>query len=126
MPKGAARVLGYLMICQPESQSADAIAKALKMSAGAVSGAVNALSDLNLLHHSTNPGSRRIYYQIDSTFADRVLQMRLAQVRNALGVINDGLALSGADWRLNGLRILYDDYRQYLASKLISSFRNDP
>jgi len=54
----AGRVLGYLLVCDPERQSIDELAASLRASRSAVAGAVKDLEALGALHRDRVAGER--------------------------------------------------------------------
>jgi DNA-binding MarR family transcriptional regulator len=64
LPRAWGRVLGWLMVCEPDHQSADDLAAVLHMSSGGISAATRALIRLGYVERLTKRGDRRIYYRI--------------------------------------------------------------
>jgi DNA-binding transcriptional regulator GbsR (MarR family) len=58
------RVLGWLLVCEPEFQSAEDIAKVLHASRGSISMATRTLVRSGMVERRTFRGDRRTYYQI--------------------------------------------------------------
>ncbi len=80
----AGRILGWLMICEPDHQSSSDLVAALDVSTGSVSIQVRQLERLNLVERTTFPGDRASYYRlpdrawsrlVDSEL-DRMIEMR--------------------------------------------------
>ena len=63
-PRVWGRVLGWLLVCQPESQSAEDLATALHASRGSISMATLALIRADMIERQTLRGDRRTYYRI--------------------------------------------------------------
>ena len=63
-PRVWGRVLGWLLICQPDSQSAEALAAALHASRGSISMATQALVRAGMVERQTLRGNRRTHYRI--------------------------------------------------------------
>lgn len=92
--RSAGRILGWLMICEPEYQSAAELVDRLGMSTGSVSTQVRLLERIGLLERITFPGDRASYYHLpDGAWPklmeaelDRITQMRTL-ARSAAGVI---------------------------------------
>jgi DNA-binding transcriptional regulator GbsR (MarR family) len=63
-PRIWGRVLGWLLVCQPDIQSAEELATALHASRGSVSMATQALIRTGMVERQTVRGDRRTYYRI--------------------------------------------------------------
>jgi len=63
-PRVWGRVLGWLLVCQPTTQSADDLAAALHASRGSISMATQALIRAGMVERQTLRGDRRTYYRI--------------------------------------------------------------
>jgi DNA-binding transcriptional regulator GbsR (MarR family) len=63
-PRVWGRVLGWLLVCQPTTQSADDLASALHASRGSISMATQALIRAGMVERQTLRGDRRTYYRI--------------------------------------------------------------
>lgn len=63
-PRVWGRVLGWLLVCQPDVQSADDLALALHASKGSISMATQALTRSGMVERQTVRGDRRTYYRI--------------------------------------------------------------
>jgi DNA-binding transcriptional regulator GbsR (MarR family) len=58
----AGRMWGWLLICEPQEQTAAQIAEALHASRGAISGTARLLATSGLIRRTTRPGDRREYF----------------------------------------------------------------
>jgi DNA-binding transcriptional regulator GbsR (MarR family) len=56
------RMWGWLLICEPQEQTAAQIAEALHASRGAISGTARLLATSGMIRRSTRPGDRREYF----------------------------------------------------------------
>lgn len=63
-PRVWGRVLGWLLVCEPDAQSADDFAIVLHASRGSISTATRALVRAGLVERQTIRGDRRTYYRI--------------------------------------------------------------
>lgn len=106
-PKSIAQVLGYLLICQPDQQSADDIKRALQLSTGAVSNALHALCSTKLVVTTRHPGSRRFYYHLDPQGWQRTFDRALQAITAGKEIANAGLELDADNQRLQGMYRLY-------------------
>lgn len=107
-PRSVTRLLAWLVVCEPQHQSAEQLRTTLKLSAGSVSSAVTTLVRAGIVTRVTFAGDRRIYYQLHADGWSRLLRSRielLAQVRQVAG---NALRAGGeGDERLKGM---YDFY----------------
>jgi DNA-binding transcriptional regulator GbsR (MarR family) len=63
-PRAWGRVLGWLLVCQPDFQSAEDLATALHVSKGSISMATQALVRAGMVERQTLRGDRRTYFRI--------------------------------------------------------------
>jgi len=64
MPRGAGRLLGWLLICEPARQSTADLVTALGLGKASVSTAVRLLESYGLLARAVVPGDRSDYYEL--------------------------------------------------------------
>lgn len=64
VPRGAGRLLGWLLICEPARQSTADLVAALGLSKASVSSAVRLLESYRLLTRAVVPGDRSDYYEV--------------------------------------------------------------
>jgi DNA-binding transcriptional regulator GbsR (MarR family) len=64
LPRAWGRVLGWLLVCDPDRQSVDDLAAVLHASSGSVSAATRALTRMGHVERQTKRGDRRTYYRI--------------------------------------------------------------
>jgi DNA-binding transcriptional regulator GbsR (MarR family) len=64
LPRACGRVLGWLLVCEPDYQSAEDLAAVLHMSRGSVSMATRALIRRDRVERLIKSGDRRTYYRI--------------------------------------------------------------
>jgi DNA-binding transcriptional regulator GbsR (MarR family) len=114
LPRSTGRVLGLLLICDPAHQSAVSIREALQLSTGSVSAAVAMLRKMSLVITRTFPGDRRLYYQIESEYEQKILDIRISQVQRGMRLAEAGLQLRPGDSRLLNLRHLYGEFEQLM------------
>lgn len=65
MPRTAARMLGWLLICDPPAQSSSELAAALGMSRASVSIGARVLGATGLIQRAARPGSREYRFEVD-------------------------------------------------------------
>jgi DNA-binding MarR family transcriptional regulator len=94
-PRAMVRILGWLVICEPPEQSARDIQAGLRLSAGTVSAAVQALTSLGYLERAAYPGDRHIYYRVRPGGWDRALHARLRTLTQLREVAERALAAAG-------------------------------
>lgn len=106
IPRAMMRVTAWMMVCEPQEQSAQQIRDGLQLSAAAVSGATRALITAGMLERVSRPGDRRLYYRLASGSWDAPLRAKLAALRRLRRVAERGLAAAGerADDRLVEMR----------------------
>jgi DNA-binding MarR family transcriptional regulator len=63
-PRIWGRVLGWLLVCQPDAQSAEDLATALHASRGSISMATQALVRAGMIERQTLRGNRRTHFRI--------------------------------------------------------------
>jgi DNA-binding MarR family transcriptional regulator len=109
LPRSVARVLGWLVVCEPQHQSAEQLQATLRLSAGSVSAAAATLVRAEIVTRVTFPGDRRIYYQLQADGWQRLLRTRLHLLTHARRVAEQALSASGdGDHdRLVGMRDFY-------------------
>jgi DNA-binding transcriptional regulator GbsR (MarR family) len=104
-PRVWGRVLGWLLVCQPDVQSAEDLATALHASKGSISMATQALIRSGMVERQTLRRDRRTYYRIrpgawTSVFED---QTRIATMLRELA--ERGLALLNGEPAERRLRL---------------------
>lgn len=107
MPRSVGRVLAYMLLCEPTHQSADQIAQALQLSAGAVSNAVNGLVQVGLLRKVTFPGDRHYYYENNPDGWREASIRSLKSVAHAVTITKEGLKISKNNQRLVAMHDMY-------------------
>lgn len=94
IPRGAGRLLGWLLICEPARQSSADLVAALGLSKASVSTAVRVLEGYGLLTRAIVPGDRSDYYEVrPDAFETAHSQLGTFQVFGA--VMDKGLAAIG-------------------------------
>jgi DNA-binding transcriptional regulator GbsR (MarR family) len=115
LPPSTGRVLGFLLICEPDHQSASALAKQLELSAGSVSAAVTLLQKLQMVARVAIPNDRRHYYRIDPDYERKMLDLRRSQIRRGLTLAATGLKLSPGNPRLKALQHVYSEFDTFMS-----------
>jgi DNA-binding transcriptional regulator GbsR (MarR family) len=88
----AGRMWGWLLICDPEEQTAADIAAALHASRGAISGTARLLATAGLIRRTTRPGDRREYFSAPPEALDSMLASAAAIYRQMREIAERGLA----------------------------------
>lgn len=73
----AGRILGWLMICEPDHQSSSDLVAALDVSTGSVSIQIRQLEQVNLVERITFPGDRASYYRLPDRAWSRLAESEL-------------------------------------------------
>ena len=87
----AGRMWGWLLICEPEEQTAAEIADALQASRGAISGTALLLTTAGLVRRSTKRGDRREYFSAPPHALDSMLASAGAIYRQMREIAARGL-----------------------------------
>lgn len=128
LPRSVARVLGYLIICEPRQQSAVAVQEALQLSTGSVSIAMSMLIDMQLVERVRLPGERKHYYQLRPDGFVASVQRRLETFGIARDIAEYGLQVNAGDERLVAMRGLYGllDVEMRAVVKKLDQFKTKP
>jgi DNA-binding transcriptional regulator GbsR (MarR family) len=121
LPLSAARIYGYLMVCEPAHQTADDIKRALNISTGGISNAVHILTAVGIISRVTLPGKRSFFYTIEPRNFYQVLQHRIDSYEKIAAMANKHLALHANNSRLAAMQGLYSR-----AAETLSSLANRP
>jgi DNA-binding transcriptional regulator GbsR (MarR family) len=92
-PRIWGRVLGWLLVCQPNIQSAEELAMALHASRGSVSMATQALIRTGMVERQTVRGDRRTYYRIRPGAWTAVFEDQTRIATELRGLAERGLTL---------------------------------
>jgi DNA-binding transcriptional regulator GbsR (MarR family) len=127
MPRMVARLLGWLLICDPPSQSSAEIASALRVSRASVSIATRLLEAGGLIRRTATPGARGYRFEVEpSAFINLQAAERFRAWREiterGLDLLDDPEGERGA--RLRAARDFYA-YVEREVPKLIERFRAD-
>jgi DNA-binding transcriptional regulator GbsR (MarR family) len=107
LPRSVGRVLGLLLICDPEQLTAEELQHTLQLSSGAVSGAVGTLTKIQLVERVTFAGKRKYYYRLHTDCWQRILRARIDQAEHGAEIAKQGLGLHPGNQRLTGMISLY-------------------
>lgn len=96
LPRIWGRVLGWLMVCEPDYQSADDLTMALHASRGSISTATRSLIRGGLVARQNTPGDRRTFYRIDPQAWTTVFEQQTQTAKRLRDLAKQGLvALDG-------------------------------
>lgn len=113
-PRIAGRIVGCLLVCEPEHQSFNDLVATLGASKGSVSTMTRLLLETNLIERFSLPGDRQTYFRVRPGAWARVLRRQINVVTRLSRVADRGLELmadrdDGRDhWRLREMRDFYD------------------
>ena len=96
-PPMPARVFVALLVADAGRLSAAELARMLRISPAAVSGAVRYLIQVGLVHKERMPGSRRDYYRMPGNMWDDLLRIRDQVMTRWTALVREGIDLVGAD-----------------------------
>lgn len=107
LPNSAARILGFLLICEPSRQTAQSIKLALKLSTGGVSIGVTLLAEIGMIERIRIPGSKQYCYEILPGNFQRAILGRLESARESRRLAEKGLKINRANERLIAMREVF-------------------
>jgi DNA-binding transcriptional regulator GbsR (MarR family) len=87
----AGRMWGWLLICEPEEQTAAQVAEALQASRGAISGTARLLGNAGLVRRSTRRGDRKEYFSAPPEALDSMLGSAASIYRQMRAIAERGL-----------------------------------
>ena len=96
MPRMVARLLGYMLICDPPTQSTADLERALGVSRASISIATRLLQASGLLRRAAEPGARGYRFEIDPAFFSEQLNAANA-FGNLRRVLQHGVELAGGE-----------------------------
>jgi predicted transcriptional regulator len=96
-PPMAARVFVALLVTDSGHLTAAELARQLRISPAAVSGAVRYLIQTGLVHKERVPGSRRDYYRMPPNMWDDMFRMRDQVMARWTAMVREGIELVGPD-----------------------------
>ena len=109
----AGRMWGWLLICEPEDQTAADLAETLQASRGAISGTARILANAGLIRRSTKRGDRREYFSAPPEALDSMLASAGSLYRQLGEIAERGLAAT-AD-RPPAMRARLQEFRDVMS-----------
>jgi DNA-binding transcriptional regulator GbsR (MarR family) len=121
LPRMSGRIIGWLLVCSPERQSAQQLAEALGASRASISTMTQLLQRAGLIERETIVGSRLIYYRHSSHTWSKQMRTAGSQVVRAKSLAEEGLRLlADADpkrrRRLDEMRRFYEFFERELSA----------
>lgn len=92
LPRIWGRVLGWLMVCEPDHQSADDLTEVLHASRGSISMTTRSLIRAGLVERQNMPRDRRTFYRIDPQAWTAVFEQQTQTTKRLRGLAQQGLA----------------------------------
>ena len=80
LPRMPGRVLGWLLVCDPPSQSFGEITEMLQASKGSISSATRMLIAMGLIERTAQPGDRRDFFRMRPNAWANVLRIKLEEI----------------------------------------------
>jgi len=109
VPPISARVLGWLIVCEPAEQSADQIGPAIGASRASMTTNLRLLTAMGMVTRRTRPGERTAYYHVADDAWRTIIQRQVDAVTAYVDLARSGLDLLGADTaRAGRTRDLHD------------------
>ncbi len=123
LPRMAGRILGRLLVCQPELQSSAELAEYLVASKASISTTTRLLVQIGLILQVPGPKARQSYFAVRPEVFDGLLAAELAKTRLARELLDRGLLLFADrppehSTRLRELRDLYAFFEAELPALL--------
>jgi DNA-binding transcriptional regulator GbsR (MarR family) len=122
-------VLGWLLVCAPESQSAEDLAAVLHASRGSISMATSSLIRMDVVERQTKRGDRRTYYRIRPGTWTAVFETQIQSTTKVCQLAKKGLDLLNDEpaTRRDRLKELHDftEFYERECLALIAKWRSD-
>ncbi|HME46940.1 GbsR/MarR family transcriptional regulator [Mycobacterium sp.] len=105
-----ARLLAWLMICEPAEQSGSDLVAALGVSRASVTTSLRLAQAAGLVARHTRPGDRTVYYVIGDDAWHSVLRRRIAAMATFVEIAGDALARMPDDTSTTRIRDARDAF----------------
>lgn len=86
-----ARLLAWLMICEPAEQSGSELSAALGVSRASITTSLRLAQAAGLVARRTHPGNRTVYYVIDDDAWHAVLRRRIAAMATFVTIAGEAI-----------------------------------
>ncbi|WFE29658.1 helix-turn-helix domain-containing protein [Solwaraspora sp. WMMD791] len=104
LPPAAGKILGWLLICDPPSQTSSDLAAALDLSKGSVSTNIRLLEQGGLILRVPVPGRRGVAYQVEPA---GLAKPDIAKFRIFRELLDQGVELAGGPQARTSERLVY-------------------
>ncbi len=91
LPRMAGRILGYLMISNPNHQSTQQIGEALSASKGSISTNTRLLLQYRLIEKKTFPAERITYFQVTENAYSELIRIHMHEITLLKNLAQEGL-----------------------------------
>jgi DNA-binding transcriptional regulator GbsR (MarR family) len=118
IPRMPARVFAALLTTDSSRLTASELAGMLDASPAAVSGGVRYLIQVGMVHRESQPGSRRHHYRVPDDVWDDVIRLRDRLMTRWTVVMQEGVALLGADTPAGARMAESAQYFEFVAAEL--------
>jgi len=92
LPRTSARILAWLLVCEPAEQTMNDLMEALQMSKSSVSAATQSLIQFKLIERVSLPGKRRDYYRVQKGVWNKIMLAEVEGTRRLREVAEKGLS----------------------------------
>ena len=118
-PRMSGRIVGWLMICEPELQTAAQLAEILKASKGSISTMTRQLVQMQSIERIKKPGERAAYFCFARRPMSEVMARRMAMFAQLEKLTADGLELlaDATEERREPLQQLHD-FHQFMRGEM--------
>ena len=99
LPPITGRVIGWLLICEPPTQSAGEIADAIGASRASLTTTLRFLVTGGFVQRHRRPGDRTTYFGVDDDMWETVVQRRIASMMSFSEITIEGMNLVGPSSR---------------------------
>lgn len=126
IPLIGGRILGYLLVCDPEERTAAELSEELEASTGSVSTNLKLLVNYKLVTRSTRRGRQAAQYRADAAAWQTLIRRRLNALADLRGLSASGLRLlSGDPQRALRLRTV-DEFQGWFAGEITPLWERRP
>ncbi|MFT4246146.1 MAG: hypothetical protein QM571_06500 [Micrococcaceae bacterium] len=123
LPQGAAKVISWLTVCEPQEQTAADIRKATGVSAGALSEAMTMFVKVGMVTRTRKPGSRKHYYKNTKDNVLQTIRRSVESTKLYTAAAESGLKKLPNNDRLKAMRDLYG-FLDARFTEIIDEFEN--
>lgn len=108
----AGRMMGYLLVCDPEHQTAAQLSAALKTSKGSISTTTRMLLQAGFIKKSRIPGQRSAVYRIQAEAWPEIIRAKTQMMKVLAAIAHRGLELMAdePDARKKRLKLMAEFY----------------